>query len=138
MYLFGSVILFFGEVKFPEVELLGCMAFLFLIFEKPPYCFPWWPYQFAIPPAVYMGFFPFFHILSFLAVLLLFENSLQMTHPFIVCPQNALLLLPCFCCITAFLGKKWFSKCASQASSFSVTWELVRNEHSSSSLNLLN
>ena len=31
---------------YPEVELLNHTVFLLWVFEKPPFCFPWWLYQF--------------------------------------------------------------------------------------------
>ena len=39
-----SVLLF--SDKYPEVEFLDCMVVLFLVFEEPPYCFPYWLFQF--------------------------------------------------------------------------------------------
>ena len=38
--------------KSPAVQLLGCRADLFLIFEEPPHSFPEWLHQFTFPPTV--------------------------------------------------------------------------------------
>ena len=51
MYLFKLVFLLFGYL--PCRELLGHMVALFLVFEKPPYCFPQWLHQFTFPPTVH-------------------------------------------------------------------------------------
>ena len=41
---------------FPEVELMGHKAILYLIFfEETPYCFPQWLHQSAFPPTVHEG-----------------------------------------------------------------------------------
>ena len=40
---------------YPGVELLGHMVVLFLVFKKPPYCFPQWLHQITFPPTVYKG-----------------------------------------------------------------------------------
>ena len=41
--------------KSPAVQLLGCRADLFLIFEELPHSFPEWLHQFTFPPAVQEG-----------------------------------------------------------------------------------
>ena len=45
----------FSLSEYPEVELLDRMVVLFLIFEAPPYCFPWWLHQFTLLPTVHEG-----------------------------------------------------------------------------------
>ena len=34
----------------PRNEIVNYTATLCLVFEEPPYCFPWWLYQFTFPP----------------------------------------------------------------------------------------
>ena len=36
--------------------MLSHMVVLFLVFEKPSYCFPRWLHKFTFPPTVYKGF----------------------------------------------------------------------------------
>ena len=38
--------------KYIVVQLLGRRVVLFLVFEEPPYCFPEWLHQLALPPTV--------------------------------------------------------------------------------------
>ena len=42
---------------YPGVKLLDHVVVLFLVFEKPPYCFPQWLHQFidTLPPTLYEG-----------------------------------------------------------------------------------
>ena len=50
--------------KYPEVKLLDHMVFLFLfflIFEKTPYSFPEWLYQFTFLPTVHNDSLPHIH-----------------------------------------------------------------------------
>ena len=61
-------------VIYPGVELLGHIVALFLVLEKPPYCFPQWLHQFTFPPKVYKG--SLFSIsLPKIAICCLFDNS---------------------------------------------------------------
>jgi len=55
MYLFKLVFLF-SLGKYPEVELLGHMVFLFLIFlRKLHTVFHFWLYEFTLPPTMHKG-----------------------------------------------------------------------------------
>ena len=47
--------LVFSLDKCPGVELPDDMAVVFLIFEDPPCCFPWWLHQFTFPLTVCRG-----------------------------------------------------------------------------------
>ena len=38
-------VLLFSD-KYPEVEFLDCMVVLLLVFEEPPFYFPYWLFQF--------------------------------------------------------------------------------------------
>ena len=49
MYIFK---LWFSPDICPGVGLLNHIATLFLVFERPPYCFPGWLHQFTFPPTV--------------------------------------------------------------------------------------
>ena len=56
---------------YPGVELLDHMVVLFLVFEKLPYCFSQWLYQFKFPPNEYKGsHFSVFSLISVIFVLL--------------------------------------------------------------------
>ena len=59
MYLFELVFLYFLDIC-PGVKLLGHIVVLFLVYEKPPCCFPQWLHQFTFPPTVYKGWSIFF------------------------------------------------------------------------------
>ena len=47
-------ILFLLDI-YPGLELLGHMVLLFLVFQRPPYCFLQWLHQFTFPPPVHKG-----------------------------------------------------------------------------------
>lgn len=77
MYLF-KLVFSFSLDKHPEMELLGCMdcvVVVFLIFEEPPYCFPVWLHQFPFPTNDVLEFF-FFHSLAN-TYFYLFNNTLE-------------------------------------------------------------
>ena len=52
---FSSLSFFFFLDIYPEVELLGLMVVLFLVFENPLCYFPQWLHQFTFPPTMYKG-----------------------------------------------------------------------------------
>ena len=54
MYL-CELVFSFSLGKYPIVELLDCMVFLFLIFEEPPDCSPQWLNRFTLLPTIHEG-----------------------------------------------------------------------------------
>ena len=61
VYFFESLFSFLWDI-YAEVVLLGHMAVLLLIFEKPPHCFSQWLHQITFPPLSAHGF-ALFHFL---------------------------------------------------------------------------
>ena len=54
--------------------MLGHMVVLFLVFDKPPYCFPQWLPQFTFPATVYEGSL-FFTSSPTFVICVLFDDS---------------------------------------------------------------
>ena len=81
----GWVFFFFGCVYYTHTHththtqewncwVYGTAIFYFQFFEKPPYCFPQWLYQFAFPPTVYEGSL-FSTFLPTFVICVLFDDS---------------------------------------------------------------